>query len=305
MRGYLDKNLPKEQAVKKASDNIRNTLKVYPLAKKNNAPMMEFINGTGMEINAVLPNDYSFFEGLHAIIQEEPDFFLGPEKKGLLANIGIVKGQPLNPDTRMKNILVDAAAIGNTIARAISFSPRNPGLYTYGKNSGWYQPIINGNTTYIEDGSVINEGRVFYHFGYICVSPAMATKAAGKGSDYSMGMVDSKGRPMDGSKTYKLRMPPDIPVVDFWALTMYDTQTRCQLQTDQQFPTLDSYNKGMKKNKDGSVDVYFSPKPPKGQESNWLQTIPGKSWFVALRMYGPLEPWLNQTWRPGEIELVE
>jgi hypothetical protein len=100
-------------------------------------------------------------------------------------------------------------------------------------------------------------------------------------------------------------MPPNIPVKDFWALTMYDTQSRCQLQTDQQFPTLDSYKEGMKTNADGSIDVYFSPKPPKGQENNWLQTIPGKAWFVALRMYGPLESWLDQTWRPGEIELVE
>jgi hypothetical protein len=85
---------------------------------------------------------------------------------------------------------------------------------------------------------------------------------------------------------------------------MYDTQTRCQLQTEQQFPTLDSYREGMKTNADGSIDVYFSPKAPKRQESKWLQTIPGKSWFVAWRVYGPLQPWLDQTWRVGEIELV-
>ena len=77
------------------------------------------------------------------------------------------------------------------------------------------------------------------------------------------------------------------------------------MQTDQQFPTLDSYRKGMKKNADGSIDIYFAPKPPQGQESNWLQTVPGKSWFIALRMYGPLQPGIDQTWRPGEIELVK
>ena len=299
MRGYLDKG------IEAASQNIRNNLKVYPLAKKDNPSKMEFINGSGMDIHGVLPNDYSFFENVHAIIQEEPAEMLGPEIKGQLASIGIVKGKPFQPDARMKKILVDAAAIGNTAARAISFSPRNEGLYTFDKNSGWCKPIINGNTTYIEDGAVISEGRVFYHFGYICVSPAMASRAAGKGSDYSMGMVDSEGIPLDGSKTYKLNMPANIPVKDFWALTMYDTQTRCQLQTDQQFPTLDSYKKGMKTNADGSIDVYFSAKPPQGQESNWLQTIPGKSWFVALRMYGPLQSWLDQTWRPSEIELVK
>ena len=299
MRGYLDKG------VEAASANIRDNLKVYPLAKKDSPPQMEFINGSGMEINTVLPNDFSFFENVHAVLQEEPAGFLGPEITGQLAAVGLEKGKPFPADERMRSILVDAAAIGNAAARAISFSPRHPGLYTYGKDSGWYQPIIGGSTTYMANGARVLDGRVFYHFGYICVSPAMSSKSPGKGSDYSMGMVDSQGRPLDGSKTYKLTLPPDIPVKDFWALTMYDTQTRCQLQTDQQFPTLDSYKEGMKTNADGSIDVYFSPSPPAGQESNWLQTIPNKSWFVALRMYGPFEPWLNQTWRPGEIELVE
>ena len=299
MRGYLDKG------IEAASKNIRDNLKVYPLAKKDNPAKMEFINGTGKEIQTVLPNDFSFFQNVHAILQEEPAGFLGAEISGQLASIGIEKDKPFPSDKRMTDILVDAAAIGNTAARAISFSPRHPGLYTYGKNSGWYQPIIGGSTVYMDKGARVLDGRVFYHFGYICVSPAMSSKAAGKGSDYSMGMVDSKGRPLDGSKTYKLHLPPNIPVKDFWALTMYDTQTRCQLQTDQQFPTLDSYKEGMKKNADGSIDVYFSPKPPKGQESNWLQTIPGKAWFVAWRVYGPLQPWLDQTWRVGEIELVK
>ena len=80
-------------------------------------------------------------------------------------------------------------------------------------------------------------------------------------------------------------------------VTIYDTQTRSQLQTDQQFPTVGSQDKVMKKNADGSYDIYFAPKPPKGHENNWLQTIPGNSWFIALRMYGPEQAWIDQTWR--------
>ena len=76
-------------------------------------------------------------------------------------------------------------------------------------------------------------------------------------------------------------------------------------QTSQKFPTVGSQTKGLKKNEDGSYDIYFSPKPPEGFENNWLATVPGKGWFVALRMYGPLEPWIEKTWRPGEIELVQ
>ena len=109
----------------------------------------------------------------------------------------------------------------------------------------------------------------------------------------------------DGSKTYKLHLPKDVPVNDFWAVTIYDTQTRSQLQTSQSFPTVGSQSKGMIQNEDGSYDVYFAPEPPKGKEGNWLQTVPGKSWFTILRMYGPLEPWINKTWRPGEIEIVQ
>ena len=86
---------------------------------------------------------------------------------------------------------------------------------------------------------------------------------------------------------------------------MYDTQTRSQLQTDQQFPTLGSQTEGIQTNADGSYDIYFAPEPPEGKEGNWLQTIPGKSWFITLRMYGRLQRWIDKSWRPGEIELVK
>ena len=299
MRGYLDKG------IQAASENIRNNLKVYPLAKASNPPAMEFINVSGKAMNTVLPNDDSFYEKLHALIQQEPDDYLGPEVKGQLAAIGIEKGKPFSPDARMKKILTDAAAIGNAAARAISYSPRDPGNFTYDETSAWVMAYANKDTTFTKNGARNLDARVLFHFGYICVSPAMAVTVPGKGSDYAMAMVDSKQRPLDGSRTYKLHLPPDIPVKDFWAVTMYDTQTRSQLQTDQQFSTLDSYREGMKKNADGSIDIYFAPKPPTGQENNWLQTVPGKSWFIALRMYGPLQPWIDQTWRPGEIEVVE
>ena len=97
----------------------------------------------------------------------------------------------------------------------------------------------------------------------------------------------------------------NVPVNNFWAVTLYDTQTRSQLQTSNPYPTLGSQTKGVKKNADGSYDIYFGPKPPQGKESNWLETVSGKAWFPILRMYGPLKPWINKTWRPSEIELVE
>jgi len=133
----------------------------------------------------------------------------------------------------------------------------------------------------------------------------MATSHVGRGSDYGLAWLDANSQPFDGAKNYRLHLPPNAPVNDFWALTVYDTQTRSQLQTSQAFPTVGSQSKGIQQNADGSYDIWFGPQAPAGKEGNWLATVPGKSWFTILRMYGPLEPWINKTWRPGEIELVK
>jgi hypothetical protein len=127
----------------------------------------------------------------------------------------------------------------------------------------------------------------------------MAMTMPGRGSDYAITFLDADKNPFDGSKNYKLHIPADVPVNDFWGVTIYDSQTRSLLQTDQQFPTVGSQTEGFTQNDDGSYDVHISPKAPKGKENNWLQSIPGKSWFVILRMYGPLEAWIEKTWRPG------
>ncbi|CUH46477.1 DUF1254 domain-containing protein [Ruegeria atlantica] len=299
MRGYLT------DGVAAASKNIRDNLKVYPLSQADTPPEMEFVNITGKEMNTIVATDVSFYAGLNDVIQQEPEGFLGVERTGQLAAIGIEKGKDFAPDDRMQAILEDAAKIGDGIARAYTYFPRDPGVQVFGADSAWVLAYPDRNTFFMRGEGRNLDGRTTYHYGYIVVSPAMAIRAAGKGSDYTMAMLDSEKRPLDGAKTYKLTMPADVPVKDFWAVTMYDTQTRSQLQTDQQFPTLDSYTEGMQKNADGSIDVYFGPTPPEGKESNWLQSVPGKGWFIALRMYGPLEPWLDGSWQPGEIELVE
>ena len=231
---------------------------------------------------------------------------LDPELRGLFASIGIEKGKPFKPDARMKKILTDAVAIANATARSIVWYPRMDGAMIYpDKKSAWVMAYANKNVFFTDKGAMNSDARAMFHYPYTGVTPAMAVSKPGVGSDYGIAYLDSKQQAFDGSKTYKLNIPKDVPINNFWAVTIYDTQTRSQLQTNQPFPSVGSQTKGFKQNADGSYDVYFSPKAPKGMEKNWLQTIPGKSWLIALRMYGPLKPWIEKTWRPGEVELVK
>jgi len=289
-----------------AVKNIKSKLKVYPLAKADNPPATEFVNMSGKSYSTIVSNNISYFEDLNKLVQVEPLEAIGPEMRGQLAAIGIVKGKPFNPDARMTKLLNEAAMIGNATARAITYQPRIDGVNIYpDTNSSWTMAYANKNTSFEADGAMGLDARVLFYFNATGVTPAMATTRAGAGSDYALAYLDADKNPFDGSKTYKLHLPPDVPVNNFWAVTLYDTQTRSLLQTSQTFPTVGSQSAGFEKNADGSYDVYFSPKAPEGKANNWLQTIPGKSWFTILRMYGPLEPWINKTWRPGEIELVK
>lgn len=113
---------------------------------------------------------------------------------------------------------------------------------------------------------------------------------------------DSKGQALDGGKTYKLSLPPNIPASDFWSLIVYDFLNRLIIHTDQPWPSVHSNNKSIVYNKDNSVDAWFGPEPIKGKESNWVKTIPGQQWYVILRLYYPLESWYDKRWQPGEIE---
>jgi hypothetical protein len=206
----------------------------------------------------------------------------------------------------MKKLLTEAVAIGNATARAILFQPREKAAYFYpDSKSAWVMAYFGHDPSFEVDGARSLDARTNFFYAYTGVSPAMAETHPGKGSDYAIAFLDSKKQPIDGAKNYKLHLPPNVPVNNFWAVTLYDTQTRSQLQTSNPLPTLGSQTKGVKKNADGSYDIYFGPKPPPGKESNWLETVPGKAWFPILRMYGPLEPWIKKTWRPSEIELVK
>ena len=298
--------------VEAAAALVTDNIKVYPLSKFTDQPEMKFVSASGKAFNTIHPNNSEFYHHLDEVIQYEPLAMIDAETRGLFASIGIEKGKEFAPDERMKKLLADGVALGNAASRSIVWYPRYKknmkGVRVYpDTNSAWIMAYTARNVFFNgEDGQTLNtDARVMFHYPYTVVTPAMAAPREGTGSDYAIAYVDSEKQVFDGSKTYKLNIPADPPVGNFWAVTVYDTQTRSMLQTDQSFPTVGGNSEGLKKNDDGSFTIYFGPQAPEGYESNWVETVPGKSWFVALRMYSPLKPWIDQTWRPGEVELVK
>jgi hypothetical protein len=297
-RGFLVDGDPKPGV-----ENIKQHLRIYPLSQGANPPATKFINVSGKEFNTIHAMDFSYFEEVNEVVQEEPNEAMDPETLGLLASIGIEKGKPFAPDARMKKILTEAAAVGSATARTLAYRSRLQEAYFF-PNSAWCTPFIGGSYLFERDGVRLLDARSFFFFYATGITPAMSIKMVGVGSQYAAAFVDSQNQPLDGGKNYRLHLPPNIPAKEFWSLVLYDNQTRSMLQTDDPHPSINSLKKGIAVNPDTSVDVYFGPKPPPGKESNWVQTVPGKGWSVLLRLYGPLEPWFDKTWQPGEIEEI-
>ncbi|MBK9676183.1 MAG: DUF1254 domain-containing protein, partial [Betaproteobacteria bacterium] len=298
-RTFLENGDPKPGV-----DRSKKFTKIYPLGQAANAPKLNFVNVSGRDFNTVSPADYPFWEYLNQVVQEEPTESVDPTTLGFWAfDRHPRKGRPFKPDARMKKILTEAALVGDATARAIMYRWRSPDGYYYpDTKSAWRLGFV-GGYQFEDKGARLIDAYAGFFFYATGVTPAMDSRMVGQGSQYMAAFVDSKGKPLDGGKNYRLRLPPNIPVANFWSVILYDNQTRSMLQTDQHWPAVSSQTKGLQVNPDTSVDVYFGPKPPKGKESNWVQTVPGKGWNTLLRLYGPLQPWFDKTWRPGEIEL--
>ncbi len=279
---------------------VKAMLKIYRLGHAAGPPPMRFPNASGVYANFVNRADFGYWKLLNQVVQEEPSDSLDANTLGLYASIGIVKGRPFAPGARMTRILTEAAAVGDATARALAFRPREPAVYYY-PHSAWQRAFVGGYKFEVVPGVRNLDAYAMYSFVATSVTPAMAEQRAGQGPQYAWATRDAAGNALDGSKTYKLHLPPHVPVKAGWSVLAYDNQFRSMLQTGQRFPGADSLSKDVVVNADKSVDVYFAPKRPPGKV-NWVQTIPGAGWNVILRLHGALAPWFDRTWRPGEIE---
>jgi hypothetical protein len=299
LRGFLVDGKPDA-----ASKMFREGLKIYPLTKAASPPAMEFINSSTVSFNTVHANDFEFYTELDHVIQKEPLGFIDPELRGLAASIGIRKGMPFAPDARLRQTLIEAVAVGNATARVIGFRIRDPRAVLY-ENSSWKTAFLGGDYQWLGGDGMAGrdlDARTAFFYMATVNTPAMAAKMVGKGSQYAVTSADKNGKILEGAKNYRLTIPANAPAKDFWSIVVYDPQTRSELQTSQPFPSKNNKRDQLRTNGEGSVDLYFGPKAPAGKEANWIETVAGKSWFAILRLYGPLEPWFDKTWRPGEIE---
>lgn len=198
--------------------------------------------------------------------------------KTRLGTLNFFDGFPDKPTVEKfydnQKILTEAAAVGDATARALTYQSRIPEAFYY-PNSTWRQ-WLGGYQFQKQPGVAYLDAAAFFYF-------------------YATGV----------SRPWKPRWWAKAPVKDFWSAIVYDNQTRSMLQTDQDFPQVSSLDKGLVVNKDGSVDVYFGPKAPAGMETIWNQTIPGKGWNMLFRLYGPLDPWFDKTWKLSEIEKIQ
>ncbi len=288
----------------KALEYYRKHAKVYPLKTGPRPPIVK--NVTGIPWNSLAPEDAAAFKWMHEIIDYEPDDAFGKELLGRLASLGIVKGQPFAPDARMQKIFEQAAKDGVAMSRVIAFESRQPDAVVY-PDLKWESPFIGNSSTFDPQDYINLEARTTFHFTAIGITPAMAMQMPeGTGSRYQTTYKDADDDYLDGSKTYKMTMPPNVPVALFWSVTLYDPWTRCELRS-RPYPSISSQRTpAPNTNADGSVDIYFATEKPRGvAEQNWIPTLPDRGFFAYIRYYGPLNAFNNKTWIPNDVELVK
>jgi hypothetical protein len=298
VRGFVQDTGTGDQALEYYSTRF----KIYPLAtgprKDAQYTSMSFRGG-----NTTHPRDITYFDLLNQIVQYEPASAFTKYELGLLKALGIEKGKTFSPDTRMQKLLAEGIQIGEAIAKANAYANRLEGVRIYDDRKYEYL-FVGGKHDFMHGDALWIDARTLYHYEAIVVTPAMARKMVGIGSQYLACYRDSNDDFLMGDNTYKLHLPKGIPAKNFWSVTVYHPDTRSLLQNGMPKPSVSSYDKPLA-NADGSIDLWFAAKAPKGKEKNWVKTIPGEGWEILFRLYGPLEPYFDGTWKPDDFVRVK
>ena len=250
-------------------------------------PPTVFHEGSGKVMNTLPPNDWSFYEMLNEVVQQEPATSLDPELMGPIAAIGIVKGKPFAPDARMKKIMTEALAVANATSRSLFMSPRDPSWYYYPELVVVQLPVRDRLRVRDADPEITPEGvkpfpptgyrtmdaRTNFFYGVTGITPAMAMRLTGIGSQYLLAMTDADKNYFDGAKTYKVTLPKGIPEANFWSFTLYDNMTRSMLDTPQRYPRAGSQSypsPAAEAERRRLDDDLLRPDPARGREARQL-----------------------------------
>jgi len=300
----LIRAIPPAGDMEAATRNLK-TVRVYPLNDPGSTLEWYEIGRKGGDFTPVRwENKIDFWKRLHQVIDSEPQYEAYRMYNGDLAGLGIEKGKPFRPDARMKRILSTAAIAANAQMRVQSFADRRPDRVMW-KNRKWeWATLRPENGTFDTPTYKDLDARAKWFYQAQIESPAMFRRTAAAGSLYWLGIRDKTGAYLDGGRTYRLRVPLPVPGKLFWSITVYDSETRSEVRTKQGNAALRSLVE-LKDESGSSVDLFFCPKAPKGQEGRWIQTLPKKGWFSYFRIYGPEAGAFDGSWRPGDFEKVK
>ena len=299
----MDRGLVENNDLAAAVNLIKN-LRVYPWGQRDNPKANKVFSMSAKTYDTTPPNGIEYWARLSAFINNNPVHERDRFYMAMLKPLGIEKGKEFKPDARQRAILEDAAKVGHQMARTLLFHAEQrisnaiafPGTH-------WAWVVLLDHDQETDTYSQLDE-RLHYFYGAIYMSPAIGRKTAGPGATYIQSFADKDGNHFDGGKSYRLHLPPKIPVSSFWSLTLYDTGTRSMIQNAANDSARSGYDK-LKTNADGSIDLYFGPKSPAGMESNWIETLPGKGFYPFFRFYGPTEGAFDGTWKMPDVEITK
>jgi hypothetical protein len=279
--------------------------RVYPLwGEEKNIKPMQFPDASGKRVNMMYPTDNTYWTKLKEFVDYEPVTAIDPELRGVLASIGIIKGEPFKPTARQQELLKKAVETAPKMILAMAQLGREDERNRYYKDRQYERAWCGGTAEWMQESYLdVNARARFFQYAYSS-APAMVMRTTGAGSKYPFTARDADGKFLNGSNTYKLHLPANVPAALFWAATAYNITDGTMPETDQLLPSTNGYY-DQPKNPDGSLDIWFGPKKPEGvADSSFIKTIPGRDFLVALRLYGTELPFYDQTWKPDDIVKV-
>jgi len=278
-------------------------IRIYPFSQRGNPPATKVHSlGAGTSFGNA-PRGFAYWEKLSHWVNEEPVQERDRIMMAMLRSLGIEKGKPFRPDARMKQLLTEASLVGEAMAKVNDYEKRDMPLAHYADGYQWEFALCLDPSQEAADYTELDE-RAAWFYEASCTSKGMVTNTPGVGSVYLGSFKDNDGHWLDGASTYRLHVPPNPPVKQFWSMTLYDVSTRALIQNGTEI-TDRSSREDLTRNADGSVDLYVGPKAPAGFDKNWIPTVPGKAWFPYFRLYGPTEAHFDRSWILPNIELVK